>query len=264
MSDERYNDYSENPVETDTGRNDESYMEMLRDEEYSSEERSSISWRGILACVVELGYLLFALIAGCVFLAESDGRPAAFLFAALSFAVGIGDAFYLIPKVRQTIEGPGERITDLMIRGISVSSGMLTVLHIFLYYIWRVLYSEIASGMAVLPLCVIILWGAAAYRAGAGLLSLGNRYGRKYDRRWILHRTLPVVVTGVMLIILFLLPLGGGRGSMWHMSLAVLVVTGCSIPLSVWYEEVPAVGLLMIPRAAACAAMLIMGLLVLV
>lgn len=233
--------------------NDDSYMDMLRDEEYSPEDRSRISVRGVAGCAIELGYLLFLLIAGCLFLTEGNGSAVSMLFAVLSFMFGITDAFYLIPCIRAAIEGSGERIIRLMRRGIYISCGAVSISHLLLLYIWRGLFPPITP----FPLCAVVLWGASLFRAGAVALSGENRK----DRRWILYRIVPLVVTGMFLIILFLLPAESTGSGYWKMSLAVLVSTGCSIPLEIWYGEVPGIGLFMIPKCISCTVMVLMGLL---
>lgn len=239
--------------------NDKSYLDMLRDEEYSPEDNSGISARGVAGCAIELGYLLFLLISGCLFLTKGGGTAASLLSALLSFLLGIGDSFYLIPRVRGVIEGKSGRIERLMMRGIFVSYYTVTASHLILLYIWKELFPPITP----FPLCALVIWAAAVFRTGAGIFTAGNMEERRYDRRWILYRTVPLVLTGVFLIILFLLPQGNAGSGYLKMSLAILVSTGCSIPLEIWYGDVPGIGFFMIPRAVSYAAMMIMGLMLL-
>lgn len=239
--------------------NDKSYVDMLRDEEYSPDDNSGISARGVAGCAIELGYLLFLLISGCLFLTKGGGTAVSVLFAFLSLLLGIGDSFYLIPRVRGAIEGKSGRIERLMMRGVSVSYYTVTVSHLILLYIWKELFPPVTP----FPLFALVLWAASAFRAAAGIFTAGNMEERRYDRRWILYRIVPLVLTGIFLIILFMLPPGNAGGGYWKMSLAILVSTGCSIPLEIWYGDVPGIGFFMIPRAVSYVAMMIMGLLLL-
>ena len=83
-----------------------------------------------------IGYLVFDLIAGIIFLTNGSDQLF-FLYGIMTLLLGCGDAFHLVPRVIKHIKGESDRVKWWMNFGLAVTSVTMTVFYIVLLYIWR-------------------------------------------------------------------------------------------------------------------------------
>lgn len=213
-----------------------------------------------------IGYLVFDLIAGIIFLSNGSNHLF-FLYGIMTLLLGFGDAFHLVPRVIKHIKGESERVRWWMNFGLAVTSVTMTVFYIILLYIWKVQNvvpgSEIVSGLvsnqAISSLGAVltgIIWSMALARIAICLMPQNDWFGD--GNRWLsLCRNIIFSIIGVSVIILFLI-MDDSYG---------ITMAGCIffsflfyIPVTLYAKENPKVGMLMIPKTIMYIIMISLGL----
>ncbi len=203
-----------------------------------------------------IAYLLFDLIAAVIFFVNARGDRALLLFGVLTFVLGGGDAFHLVPRVIKAFRGDSEKIGWWSGLGLMISSITMTVFYILLFYVWRAIFPEMEYPAALFWL----IWISAAIRIILCLFPQNNWFHAEGNLRWGVYRNLPFAVTGLCLVILFALSGNtGGYGLQW-MSAAIVISFACYFPVVLWSKKKPMVGMLMMPKTLAYVWMICMGL----
>ena len=68
----------------------------------------------IAEAVFDVGYLLFDLIAGIIFIALSNGNKLYVLYGILTLTLCGGDAFHLVPRVMRAVKGSNDKIKRML------------------------------------------------------------------------------------------------------------------------------------------------------
>ena len=199
-----------------------------------------------------IGYLLFDLIAGIVFLANGYDRLF-FLYGIMTLLLGFGDAFHLVPRVIKHIKGESERVRWWMDFGLAVTSITMTVFYIILLYIWKVQNQGISSLAAG---CTGVIWSMAVARIILCLLPQNDWFGNGNRKLSVCRNTIFSII-GIAEIALFLM-MGGGYGI--TMAVCIFLSFLFYIPVTLYAKENPKIGMLMIPKTIMYIIMISWGL----
>lgn len=205
--------------------------------------------------IFDIAYLLFDLIAGIVFLTQAQGRTVFYLYGALAFVLGGGDAFHLIPRVQMHIKGKNEKTVGRLGFGQAVTSVTMTVFYILLLYVWKTLFPEI-NIPAVIP---VLIWITALVRIILCFFPQ-NRWQSGGNLTWSLYRNIPFTVMGILVIILFALSDNAEGLRMWRMCIAIALSFGFYFPVTLFAKKKPMIGALMLPKTLMYIWMLVIGL----
>ena len=214
-----------------------------------------------------IGYLLFDLIAGIIFLIYRPG-PVFLLYGIMTLLLGFGDAFHLVPRVIKHIKGESERVKWWMDFGLAVTSITMTVFYIILFYIWKMLYESynidqaapaIADNQTISALaagCTGVIWSMAAARIVLCLLPQNDWFGNGNKKLSMCRNTIFAII-GIAEIILFVI-LGGSYGI--TMAVCIFLSFLFYIPVTLYAKENPKIGMLMIPKTIMYIIMISWGL----
>lgn len=219
-----------------------------------------------------IGYLIFDLIAGVVFLVNGANRLF-LLYGIMTLLLGFGDAFHLVPRVIKHIKGESERIRWWMNFGLAVTSVTMTVFYIILLYIWKVQYvnlpihsfiaagelSELATYQRTSTLAAYAtgtVWGMAMCRIAICLMPQNDWFGNG-NKKLSLCRNIIFSFIGIVEIILFL-----STGGIYGITMAVCILFSflCYIPVTLFAKDNPRMGMLMIPKTVMYIIMISLGL----
>lgn len=212
-----------------------------------------------------LGYLLFDLIAGILFLINGS-EHLFLLYGVMTLLLGFGDAFHLVPRVVKHVKGDSERVRWWMELGLAITSVTMTVYYILLFYIWKEMYyntvfiSKNETGLAgmqhiLLPVSILI-WGTALARMIICLLPQNNWF-QGGNQKLSLCRNILFAVTGGIEVVLFF-ALGGTYGI--AMAICITLSFLFYIPVTLYAKENPKIGMLMIPKTIMYMIMIGLGL----
>jgi len=201
--------------------------------------------QAIMEPIFDIGYLVSVIVLGVLMLRRGQGAER--LFGAMAVTLGAGDSFHLIPRVAAL------RTTGLAAHAAALGVGRLvtsltmTAFYVLLYYVWRRRYR--VQGRRGLTAAV---WLLAAARAALCLLPQNAWTSPNPPLFWGVARNIPFTLLGVLLMVLWFQSAAGGRDKGFgHLWLALAVSFGCYIPVVLFADAVPAVGILMIPKTCA-------------
>ena len=204
-----------------------------------------------------IGYLLFDLIAGIIFWANSSDRLF-LLYGIMTLLLGFGDAFHLVPRVVKHIKGESERVRWWMNFGLAVTSVTMTVFYIILLYIWKI-QNVGQSTQTISSLTAVftgIIWSMALARIAICLLPQNDWFGDG-NKKLSLCRNIIFSMIGAAEIILFLM-MGGAYGI--TMAVCIFFSFLFYVPVTLFAKENPKIGMLMIPKTIMYIVMISLGL----
>jgi hypothetical protein len=222
---------------------------MATHEERTEEKRSHM----IFEIFFDIGYLVFALAAGCRFLAiaGTSANATIGLFGIMTLALGIGDSFHLIPRISSIWIKNRARTMIAQGFGKFVTSITMTIYYVLLFMVWQKLTAQHAE----LEAAVFIL---AAVRIAICLLPQNRWLDSAAPHRWAVYRNIPAFALGAIVCAIFVfypVPIAGMR----FMPLAITLSFVFYVPVIAFAEKRPAVGALMIPKTLCYVWMITMG-----
>lgn len=210
----------------------------------------------LMEAVFDTCYLLFDLIAGILFFAFSHGSPLFLLYGILTWTLCFGDAFHLVPRVLRAVKGSNEKIERQLGIGLQISSITMTVFYILLLYIWKQTFYEMTAPVML----EILIWVSAAVRIVVCMLPQNNWCGEEGNRKLSVIRNAVFAVTGICVIVLYVMSGNTYGYHMTRMAAAIVVSFGCYLPVTLLSKKMPKIGMLMIPKTCAYVWMIVMGL----
>lgn len=210
----------------------------------------------LMEAVFDTCYLLFDLIAGILFFAFSHGSPLFLLYGVLTWTLCFGDAFHLVPRVLRAVKGSNEKIERQLGIGLQISSITMTIFYILLLYIWKQTFYEMTAPVML----EILIWVSAAVRIVVCMLPQNNWCGKEGNRKLSVIRNAVFAVTGICVIVLYVMSGNTYGYHMTRMAAAIVVSFGCYLPVTLLSKKMPKIGMLMIPKTCAYVWMIVMGL----
>lgn len=210
----------------------------------------------LMEAVFDTCYLLFDLIAGILFFAFSHGSPLFLLYGVLTWTLCFGDAFHLVPRVLRAVKGSNEKIERQLGIGLQISSITMTIFYILLLYIWKQTFYEMTAPVML----EILIWVSAAIRIVVCMLPQNNWCGKEGNRKLSVIRNAVFAVTGICVIVLYVMSGNTYGYHMTRMAAAIVVSFGCYLPVTLLSKKMPKIGMLMIPKTCAYIWMIVMGL----
>ncbi|MCM1175295.1 MAG: hypothetical protein NC341_09620 [Blautia sp.] len=211
--------------------------------------------QAIMETLFDIVYLTLVITVGIRMMRKSRGEKQYFLFGMMALILGVGDAFHLLPRAYALCTTGLENYTAALGVGKLVTSVTMTLFYVLLYDVWRVRYR--VQGGNVLTVCVRLL---AAARIILCLFPQNQWTSADAPLAWGIYRNIPFVVLGLLIIVLFFQKASetGDRGFrfMW---LAIVLSFGFYIPVVLFADAVPMIGMLMIPKTCAYVWAVLMG-----
>lgn len=210
----------------------------------------------VMEAIFDAAYLIFDLIAAILFFLFSKGNVLFILYGILTLALCGGDAFHLVPRIKRAVWGSNERIKKQLGIGLQVSSITMTAFYIILMYIWKFTFPEYKVPVII----EAIIWISAIVRMVICLFPQNNWCTEEGNRTLSVIRNAVFAVTGIGVILLYLISGNAYGYHMTRMVAAILISFGCYIPVTLFSKTNPRVGLLMIPKTCAYMWIIAMGL----
>ena len=195
-------------------------------------------------------YLLFAFIAGLVFLINSK-EQIFLMYYILTFTLCFGDSFHLVPRIIRNIKGNSNKVEWWMNLGLIITSITMTVFYIILFYIWKIKYAK-----DVLLLIDTIIWIISIVRIVLCLLPQNNWFNGG-NKKMALYRNIVFLLIGIIETILFI-TLEESFGI--AMAISILLSFAFYMPVALFSKEKPKLGMLMIPKTIMYIIIISLGL----
>ncbi len=200
-------------------------------------------------------YLISVITIGVTMMIKGKRTKEFFLFGVMAVTLGFGDAFHLIPRALALCTTGLESYTVWLGAGKWITSITMTVFYILLYYVWRTRYQ--IKGCTGVTAAVYAL---AAIRITLCFFPQNRWLCADAPLSWGIYRNIPFALLGLLIIVLFYRSARQNQDKAYRfMWLTIVLSFGFYIPVVLWADVYPIIGLLMIPKTCAYVWTVLIG-----
>ncbi len=205
--------------------------------------------------VFDAVYLITVITLGIIMIRKNNGRRQYWLFGIMAVVLGLGDSFHLVPRALALCTTGLENYTIALGIGKLITSITMTIFYILLYYVWRNRYR--ITGKNGLTAVVYLL---SALRILLCLFPQNGWLRANPPLTWGIYRNIPFALFGLLIIILFYQEAKKQNDTAFrYMWLTIVLSFGFYIPVVLWAEVIPMIGMLMIPKTCAYVWTVLIG-----
>ncbi len=203
----------------------------------------------IMEAVFCIAYIIVTFILGGLILRKSNGNREYKLFGIMTLVLVFGDSFHLIPRIFAAINQAGDYHVMLGL-GKLITSITMTIFYLILFFIYSMRYKYRNTGlmvsMVVLAIARIVL-----------CLMPQNDWTGEDPVTWGIIRNIPFTIIGIIMIILYFKERKDSAFKwMW---LAITLSFAFYIPVVLWSDLSPMIGMLMLPKTCMYVWAICMG-----
>lgn len=211
--------------------------------------------QAIFETLFDIVYLVTVITLGIQMIRSSRGRKQYLLFGIMAVTLGSGDAFHLVPRAVALCTTGLENYTAALGIGKLITSVTMTVFYVLLYYVWRTRYQ--VSRQKELSIAV---WALALARVALCLMPQNAWISATPPLSWGIYRNIPFAILGALVVVLFFQSTREKQDTPFrHLWLTVVLSFACYIPVVLFADALPAVGMLMIPKTCAYVWTVLIG-----
>lgn len=211
--------------------------------------------QAIMETLFEVPYLIGVVTLGILIWRNAGGRRQWKFFGAMAVVLGCGDAFHLVPRMVALWTDGTENHPASLGFGTLVTSITMTVFYVLLYHVWLARYEKGRQ-----PALTVAVYLLAAVRIGLCLFPQNQWLSPNAPLAWGIYRNLPFAALGALIIILFFREARrAGDAAFRFMWLAITLSFVFYIPVVLWADTIPMMGMLMLPKTCAYVWMVWMG-----
>jgi hypothetical protein len=203
--------------------------------------------------IFDFSYLFTVLAAAAVLYSTAKAGSIRWQFALMSFILGAGDSFHLIPRIYSMTDRKNRDHTAALGIGKFITSITMTIFYVFLYEIGKNYYnfnSDIYN---------VIVYGSAVLRILLCIFPQNGWLDKYPSTKWAIIRNIPFLVLGMSVMLLYMAGACKYVGGLSYVWLAILISFACYVPVVLFAGTNPKVGMLMLPKSCAYAAIVLMG-----
>ena len=211
--------------------------------------------QAIIETLFDAVYLVSVITIGILMIRGSKGNKQFRLFGLMAIVLGAGDSFHLIPRAIALCTTGLENFTVPLGLGKWITSVTMTVFYVLLYYVWRQRYQ--VKGQKGLTAAV---YGLAAVRVALCMMPQNQWLSVESPLAWGIYRNIPFALMGLLIIVLFYRSAKkhGDKSFRW-MWLTIVLSFSFYIPVVLWADVNPMIGMLMIPKTCAYVWTVLIG-----
>ena len=211
--------------------------------------------QAIAETLFDIVYLVSVITIGVLMIRGCKGERQFRLFGWMAVVLGAGDAFHLIPRAFALCTTGLENYTAALGLGKWITSITMTVFYVLLYYVWRQRYQ--VQGQNGLTAAVYVL---AGLRIVLCMMPQNRWMSADTPLSWGIWRNIPFALLGLVVIVLFFRSARerGDQAFRW-IWLTIVLSFGFYIPVVLWADAVPMIGMLMIPKTCAYVWTVLIG-----
>ena len=203
--------------------------------------------QAIAETLFDIVYLTTVITLGVRMIRACKGNPQFRLFGIMAVVLGSGDSFHLVPRAVALCTTGLENYTAALGIGKLVTSVTITIFYVLLYYVWRQRYH--VQGKNLLTASV---YGLAALRIILCLMPQNQWLSANPPLSWGIYRNIPFALLGLVIIVLFYHSAREHQDAAFRwMWLTITLSFGFYIPVVLWADTIPLMGMLMIPKTCA-------------
>lgn len=211
--------------------------------------------QALMETLFDIVYLTTVITLGVIMITKSKGNKQYRLFGIMAVVLGLGDSFHLVPRMIALCTTGLDQYTAALGIGKFITSITMTFFYLLLYYVWRIRYN--INGKAGLTLCFYLL---AAVRIILCLFPQNAWTSAEAPLSWGIYRNIPFALIGVLIIVLFYQYAKEREDKSFRfMWLTIVLSFGFYLPVVLWADVNPLIGMLMIPKTCAYVWTVLIG-----
>lgn len=203
----------------------------------------------IMEAIFCVFYLIFTMIIGIRIVCKSKGNREFTLFGIMTIVLVSGDSFHLVPRIFAAINQSGDYGFWLGI-GKLITSITMTLFYLLMYFIFEIRYQKKS------PALRIIMCALSVVRIALCLFPQNDWTGAA-PVIWGIYRNIPFTAMGLIMIVLYFL---NRKDSLFRwMWLAITLSFAFYLPVVLWADVHPMIGMLMLPKTCMYIWIVMMG-----
>ena len=211
--------------------------------------------QAIIETLFDVCYLVSVITIGIRMVKSSKNNRQIKLFGWMAIVLGAGDSFHLIPRMIALCTTGLENFTVALGLGKWITSVTMTLFYVLLYYVWRERYE--IKGQKNLTIAVYLF---AAIRIALCMMPQNNWLSADAPLSWGIYRNIPFAVIGLITIVLFYTSAKQNNDTAFKwMWMTIVLSFGFYIPVVLWADAIPMIGMLMIPKTCAYVWTVVIG-----
>ena len=211
--------------------------------------------QAVIETIFDAVYLVSVITIGILMIRGSKGNKQFRLFGLMAVVLGAGDAFHLIPRALALCTTGLENYTVPLGLGKWITSVTMTVFYVLLYYVWRQRYHVQGKNLLTAS-----FYGLAALRIILCLMPQNQWLSANPPLSWGIYRNIPFALLGLVIIVLFYRSAREHQDAAFRwMWLTITLSFGFYIPVVLWADVNPMIGMLMIPKTCAYVWTVLIG-----
>lgn len=210
--------------------------------------------RAIFETAFDVVYLVSVIIIGILIVKKAKGDKQYLLFGLMAIVLGSGDAFHLVPRaIALCTTGLSSYRTALGI-GKMITSITMTFFYVLLYYVWCLRYKKERK-------CITLtVWVLAILRIVLCLMTQNNWTDENPPLSWGIIRNIPFLLFGILIIYLFYTEAKRNNDKDFkYLYLTVVLSFAFYLPVVLFADKYPFIGMLMIPKTLAYVWTVLIG-----
>jgi len=211
--------------------------------------------QAIIETLFDLVYLVTVITVGIRMIRSSKSGSQFRLFGWMAVVLGAGDSFHLVPRALALCTTGLENYVVPLGLGKWITSVTMTVFYVLLYYVWRKRYQ--VKGQKSVTLAVYLL---SAARVVLCMMPQNRWLEAQSPLSWGIYRNIPFALLGLLIIVLFYRSAKEKNDTAFRwMWLTIVLSFGFYIPVVLWADTIPMIGMLMIPKTCAYVWTVLIG-----
>ena len=210
--------------------------------------------RAIFETAFDVVYLVSVITIGILMVKKAKGEKQYLLFGLMAIVLGSGDAFHLVPRAIALCTTGLENYRVALGTGKLITSITMTFFYVLLYYVWCLRYKKERKCITLTVWCLAIL------RIVLCLMPQNNWTGEHPPISWGIIRNIPFLLFGILIIYLFYIEAKRNNDKDFkYLYLTVVLSFAFYIPVVLFADKYPSVGMLMIPKTLAYVWTVLIG-----
>lgn len=211
--------------------------------------------QAIVETLFDTIYLISVITIGILMIRQSKNNRQFKLFGWMAVVLGVGDSFHLIPRALALCTTGLANYTVPLGLGKWITSITMTIFYVLLYYVWRQRYQ--IQGQKGLTYAVYALAGV---RIALCMIPQNQWLSANAPLSWGIYRNIPFALLGLFVIVLFYRSAKEQHDLAFRwMWLTIVLSFGFYIPVVLWADSIPMIGMLMIPKTCAYVWTVLIG-----
>ena len=211
--------------------------------------------QAIVETLFDAVYLISVITIGILMIRKSKGNRQFTMFGIMAVLLGSGDAFHLVPRAFALCTTGLENFTVQLGLGKWITSVTMTIFYVILYYIWRERYQ--IKGHNATTAAIYVL---AGLRIVLCMMPQNEWLSAETPLSWGIYRNIPFALMGLLIIVLFYKSAKERNDQSFRwMWMTIVLSFAFYIPVVLWADVVPTIGMLMIPKTCAYVWTVLIG-----